>query len=753
MAQINEQFIQVKTKANFESRLSAGDVKDTSIAFIEDTNEIWARGKYYPCPYTKSEIDQKLTDMTPSIGENGNWFVGGVDSGVPSKGADGVSLGEIALVQTTGTSTESVMSQNAVTEKFSDLNNNIFNRKGYKFEAKSNFHVYTENSIKIIKGHKYIIINRGASQLNPISIQTESDGDIRLGHVLSGGNKYYNCDRDDIIQFDFYVQTSNGTQETDFEVIDLDAFFTKNTFLYNNNISYLSNRFILKNEESESTELSVDEYKINQFFEELYIPGFINFVNYGYTAKIERLHSENNKRQVIINVYDNKNTRITQLNISDKESAKNKTVGILNDSILGKVYYVVNWEVLDNITVDYPQGKEEYYIDISKVTYIKHFPKIAVQFVNDVISEKKTTVINNAKFQRSGNDIYIKDYYVSNKTQFSIYKNGLLLDTSKYNVKTNRKTITLNEDLQEDDNIIINIIQEYNERNINFEIKNFLYDKENGLLNNFGSSYYTNIFGNTDNDTAFFNSCSIPNKEQFVDQTYAENVILDNVPAFHIVAKALNEDNVKCRVQYHIQPALKYSANNYKNKPREIEVSVDFLIPQSVSFKTEESFGDGQYWLTIGEYFCISSITESTYNTARTTVGLWKKENSQDLFFKITSDYYKEGTDGYYIGYVKKDETKKISLGAWHNYKIKIKQGDDNTGFIEFYFDNQLLVSQNTQTISGAAFDYPTKDNVGFNLIEIFKVYYGTDLLQKISEGSYFEIYFKNAIIRMLSDE
>lgn len=75
--------------------------------------------------YTKNEIDQKLTDMTPSIGENGNWFVGGVDSGAPSKGADGVSLGEIALVQTTGTSAESVMSQNAVTEKFSELDSHI----------------------------------------------------------------------------------------------------------------------------------------------------------------------------------------------------------------------------------------------------------------------------------------------------------------------------------------------------------------------------------------------------------------------------------------------------------------------------------------------------------------------------------------------------------------------------------------------------------------------------------------------------
>ena len=64
MAQINEQFIQVKTKANFESRLSTGDVKDTSIAFIEDTNEIWAKGKYYPCPDISNLLDKVSAEST-----------------------------------------------------------------------------------------------------------------------------------------------------------------------------------------------------------------------------------------------------------------------------------------------------------------------------------------------------------------------------------------------------------------------------------------------------------------------------------------------------------------------------------------------------------------------------------------------------------------------------------------------------------------------------------------------------------------
>lgn len=47
MTKIKQQFIQAKTKSNFETRLKAGDIKDTSIAFIEDSDQIWAKGKYY----------------------------------------------------------------------------------------------------------------------------------------------------------------------------------------------------------------------------------------------------------------------------------------------------------------------------------------------------------------------------------------------------------------------------------------------------------------------------------------------------------------------------------------------------------------------------------------------------------------------------------------------------------------------------------------------------------------------------------
>ena len=60
MTEIKQQFIHVKTKATFESRLKAGDVKDTSIAFIEDSDQIWAKGKYYSAIPKKGREGQIL---------------------------------------------------------------------------------------------------------------------------------------------------------------------------------------------------------------------------------------------------------------------------------------------------------------------------------------------------------------------------------------------------------------------------------------------------------------------------------------------------------------------------------------------------------------------------------------------------------------------------------------------------------------------------------------------------------------------
>lgn len=70
-------------------------------------------------------------DVAPAIGENGNWYINGKDTGKPSKGtdgkngADGVSLGEIALVQETGNAENKVMSQAAVTKELDNIKNEI----------------------------------------------------------------------------------------------------------------------------------------------------------------------------------------------------------------------------------------------------------------------------------------------------------------------------------------------------------------------------------------------------------------------------------------------------------------------------------------------------------------------------------------------------------------------------------------------------------------------------------------------------
>lgn len=77
---------------------------------------------------------EELNNITPTIGDNGNWFINGEDTGKPANGkdgADGVSLGEIALVQETGTESGSenkVMSQKAVSEKLTELDNNVNNK-------------------------------------------------------------------------------------------------------------------------------------------------------------------------------------------------------------------------------------------------------------------------------------------------------------------------------------------------------------------------------------------------------------------------------------------------------------------------------------------------------------------------------------------------------------------------------------------------------------------------------------------------
>lgn len=66
MAEFPHIFIQAPTREVFEAALTDGRVSQHQVAFIEDTHEIWARGKYYPCPYTKAEIDQMIKNLNDS---------------------------------------------------------------------------------------------------------------------------------------------------------------------------------------------------------------------------------------------------------------------------------------------------------------------------------------------------------------------------------------------------------------------------------------------------------------------------------------------------------------------------------------------------------------------------------------------------------------------------------------------------------------------------------------------------------------
>lgn len=77
---IKKLFIQARTKSGFQQKLSEGEIQQTSIAFIEDTKEIWTHGIYYPCPYTKDQIDQLFSDIQNASEEQINQIKQTIDN-------------------------------------------------------------------------------------------------------------------------------------------------------------------------------------------------------------------------------------------------------------------------------------------------------------------------------------------------------------------------------------------------------------------------------------------------------------------------------------------------------------------------------------------------------------------------------------------------------------------------------------------------------------------------------------------------
>lgn len=78
MAVIDKKLIHFTNLATFEQRLSAGDIKDTSIVFIQDAKRIWTHNQYYSSPYTKEEIDQLFVGSNVTLDDYDKNGVAGI---------------------------------------------------------------------------------------------------------------------------------------------------------------------------------------------------------------------------------------------------------------------------------------------------------------------------------------------------------------------------------------------------------------------------------------------------------------------------------------------------------------------------------------------------------------------------------------------------------------------------------------------------------------------------------------------------
>lgn len=61
--------IKAKTKQAFQEHLQAGNILNNSIVFILDTQEIWTQGQYWPCPYSKDQIDTLFSKVNDNINQ------------------------------------------------------------------------------------------------------------------------------------------------------------------------------------------------------------------------------------------------------------------------------------------------------------------------------------------------------------------------------------------------------------------------------------------------------------------------------------------------------------------------------------------------------------------------------------------------------------------------------------------------------------------------------------------------------------
>lgn len=76
---INKKLVHFGTFANFQKELSAGNILDTSIVFIKDTQQIYTHGQYYNCSLSLEELEQQfaskndITDMLTKTEANNTY--------------------------------------------------------------------------------------------------------------------------------------------------------------------------------------------------------------------------------------------------------------------------------------------------------------------------------------------------------------------------------------------------------------------------------------------------------------------------------------------------------------------------------------------------------------------------------------------------------------------------------------------------------------------------------------------------------
>ena len=103
-------FINCAEKTTFNNKLTAGEIASSDIVFIADEKMIWTHEIFYPCPYTKDEIDELIEAgefTSATIGElvvsNQLTLEGEEKLGVPQPAVINVPTGSINFINGEGT--------------------------------------------------------------------------------------------------------------------------------------------------------------------------------------------------------------------------------------------------------------------------------------------------------------------------------------------------------------------------------------------------------------------------------------------------------------------------------------------------------------------------------------------------------------------------------------------------------------------------------------------------------------------------